>query len=85
MAKQTQSESILWHEHRVGRVKASKGHSILHTNMSNPSKSLIKTICSPTVEQLKTPAILWGKAHENDAIAVYYHFKKNKSDAGNPF
>ncbi len=53
--------------------------------MSNPSKSLIKTICSPTVEQLKTPAFLWGKAHENDGIAVYDHFMKNKSDADKPF
>ena len=42
-----QSNSKVWFEQRLGRVTASKLHSVLHTELSNPSVSLIKSICYP--------------------------------------
>eukprot|EP00794_Sanderia_malayensis_P013389 gene13389-14762_t len=66
-----QSETTLWHEQRVGRVTASKAHQVLHTSISNPARSLIKEICSRSLNQLKVPAVMWGKEHERDALATY--------------
>ena len=42
-----QSDSKLWFEQCAGRVTASKFYSVLHTNQSQPSVSLIKSICYP--------------------------------------
>ena len=42
-----QSNSKVWFEQRAGRVTASKLHNVLHTELSNPSVSLIKSICYP--------------------------------------
>ena len=66
-----QSESKLWHEQRVGRITASKAHQVIHTNLDNPSKSLIKSISNPTFKQVNVPAILWAKEHEDDALGTY--------------
>ena len=41
----TQSDSILWYETKVGRITASTGHDVLHTDMNKQSKRLIKKIC----------------------------------------
>ena len=45
-----QSDSKVWFEQRAGRVTASKLYSILHTNQSQPSVSLIKPICYPETD-----------------------------------
>ena len=42
-----QSNSKLWFEQRCGRVTASRLRSVLHTNFSKPSKSLLQSICYP--------------------------------------
>lgn len=70
-ATMKQSQTILWHEQRAGRITASKAHQVTRTNLENPSKSLIKSICNPTFKQLNVPAILWGKEHEDDALGTY--------------
>ncbi len=70
-ATMKQSETMLWHEQRAGRITASKAHQVMHTNLENPSKSLIKSISNPTFKQLNVPAILWGKEHEDDALETY--------------
>ena len=38
-----QSESLLWYEHRKGRITASKFGAVCHTSLENPSKSLVRT------------------------------------------
>ena len=37
----SQSDSLVWHQLRTGRITSSVAHQVLHTDMNNPSKSLI--------------------------------------------
>ncbi|XP_048590107.1 uncharacterized protein LOC125573589 [Nematostella vectensis] len=62
-----QANSLAWHDMRVGRITASIAHSVLHTSMEKPSKSLILKICTQGPE-INTPAILWGTNNEENAF-----------------
>ena len=62
-----QANSLAWHTLRVGRITASVAHSVLHTNFEMPSPSLILRICTQD-KQINTPAILWGRENEENAI-----------------
>lgn len=42
-----QFKSILWGKHREGRITASNAHAVLHTDWSNPSKTIVQKICYP--------------------------------------
>ena len=57
-ATKLQSLSLVWHEHRKGRLTASRFGSICHTNPDTPSRSLVASILAP--QPLSTPAIHWG-------------------------
>ena len=61
-----QSQSLLWHEHRKGRITASHFGSVFHTSAESPSKSLVKKILQlnpiPDVAALK-----WRR--ENEPLA----------------
>jgi len=65
-----QSKSKIWFEQRSGRVTASKLHSVLHTELSNPSISLIKSICYPQ-QKFFSEACVYGCKHEDDARSIY--------------
>ena len=65
-----QASSLTWKQQRIGRITASVAHSVLHTRMDNPSKSLIRSICTHPAE-LHTAAIEWGKTHEEDGLKEY--------------
>ena len=65
-----QSESMLWFEHRKGRVTASRFGSVYHTHVDAPSKSLVKSI----TQQKPTPkvaAMEWGIRNEARARQEY--------------
>lgn len=59
-----QSEEKLWYEFRAGRVTASKMKAVCHTDFTNPSKSLIKSVCYPARNKFTTAATKWGTANE---------------------
>ena len=65
-----QSKSVLWFEHRKGRITASLFGSISKTSLERPSQSIIDQIL-----QVKSvpniPALEWGKTKEEDAIKTY--------------
>ena len=42
-----QSNCKLWFTYRAGRITASRMKSVCHTDSSNPSQSLVKTIVYP--------------------------------------
>lgn len=42
-----QFKSILWGKHREGRITASNAHAVLHTDLKNPSKTIVQKICYP--------------------------------------
>ena len=66
-----QSDSVEWFQQREGRITSSTAHSVLHTCMQNPAKSILKAICFPDNKELRVPAVMWGKQHEKDALRDY--------------
>ena len=73
-----QANSKVWFEQRAGRVTASKLHSVLHTKLSNPSVSLIKSICYPQKVKFSSEACAYGCRHENEARSSYCTAMKEK-------
>ena len=67
----------MWFEQRAGRVTASKLHSALHTQLSNPSVSLIKSICYPQKVKLLSDACAYGCKHEDEARSIYSEVMKS--------
>ena len=65
-----QSQSLLWFEHRRGRLTASKFGAICHTSVYKPSKSLVQEILQMCVVP-KTEAMKWGIEHERIAMDAY--------------
>lgn len=66
-----QSRSQQWFLHRAGRVTASVMRRVCHTNVDKPSVSLLKIVCYPEKQSLRTPAVMWGINHEQDALRAY--------------
>lgn len=57
--------------HRAGRIGASKCRAASHTDPSQPSQSLIKSICYPSIFRFSTAATKHGCKQEVLAIAAY--------------
>lgn len=53
---------------------------VCRTKVANPSVSLIKEICYPEVQVVRTPAIMWGMNHEKDALDAYAQSETTKHD-----
>ena len=67
-----QSRSPIWHELRTGRITASIAHEVLHTNMENPSTSLVLRICKESeMKTSKVPSLRWGIDNEKVALEEY--------------
>lgn len=50
----TQASGSGFYRHRAGRIGASQCFSAFHTNLAQPSQSLIKTICYPSIYKVNT-------------------------------
>ena len=68
---QAQSKGVGFFKHRAGRIGASISGAVFHSNLSQPSQSLIKTICYPSLYKINTKATRHGCKHEGDAIKAY--------------
>jgi len=66
-----QSGSKLWFQQKAGHVIASKLRSVLHTKITNPSKSLISSICYRESNHFYSKACTYGCEHEDHAWQVY--------------
>ena len=73
-----QSKSNAFFRHRAGRIGASKSHAACHTNPSQPSQSLIKSICYPHLFRFHTAATIHGCKHEDTAIKAYTAYMEQK-------
>ncbi len=65
----SQSRSKLWFKYRAGRVTASRMKC--HTDYSNPSQSLVRSICYPEEVKFTTSATAYGCRHEKSAKQYY--------------
>ena len=66
-----QSNCKLWFTYRAGRITASRMKSVCHTDSSNPSQSLVKTIVYPEAFRFTSKATSWGCKHERKARDYY--------------
>ena len=64
-------------QQRAGRVTASKLTAAVCTNESQPSMSLIKSVCYPESSCFKSKATSWGCEHEKTAIEAYVTQEKS--------
>ena len=68
-----QAQSLLWHEHRRGRLTASKFGAICKTSVAKPSRSTLNEIlCGGTVPN--TEAVQWGRKQERKALAATWRY-----------
>jgi len=71
----------VWFQQRAGHVTASRLKCVLNTNISQPSTSLIKSICYPDQQRFTSAACSYRCKHEDAARNEYiYEMKKNHSD-----
>ena len=68
---QAQSKGAGFFKHRAGRIGASIFGAVFHSNLSQPSQSLIKTICYPSLYKINNKAMRHGCKHEGAAITAY--------------
>ena len=68
-----QAQSKTWFRYRVGRVTSSKFKAAAHTDLSQPSQSLIKCICYPESYRFSSKATRWGCEHENTTREAFFH------------
>lgn len=66
-----QSLSKVWFQQRAGRVTASRLRAAICTDTTQPSKSLIRTICYPDATKFYSRATRWGCEHEQIAYEAY--------------
>ena len=67
----TQANGSGFYRHRAGRIGASVSSEVFHTNLAQPSQSLIRTICYPGLYKVNTKVVSYGQKHESDAIKAY--------------
>ena len=63
----SQADSKLWFQQRAGCITASKLCNVLHTECSQPSLSIIQSICYPGSCKFTSVACQYGCDHENVA------------------
>ena len=68
---QGQATSRIWFQQRSGWVAASKLKSVICTDPSQPSASLIKSICYPEMHKFSSDACTYGCKHETEARQEY--------------
>lgn len=79
-ATQSQSSSKLWFTYRAGRVTASRMKAVCHTNVANPSQSLVKSICYPEAFSFVSKQTAWGCKHEKKARDIYCRITSSSHD-----
>lgn len=64
-----QTDSIVWHEQRIGKITASRIYDVMRTDENKPAKSTLKEICFTDYNAglMNVPSIKYGREHESDA------------------
>ena len=74
----SQAKGRKFFHHRAGRIGASLSKSASHTDPSQPSQSLIKSICYPEIFKFTNAATEYGCQHEEAAIKLFEIDMKKK-------
>ena len=73
-----QAKSDLWFQARAGVVTASRFKACCHTDLSQPSKSLILQVCYPQKNKFSTEATKFGCENEKLALSNLENYLKNE-------
>ena len=73
LSTRDQAQSKTWFRFRAGCVTASKFKAAAHTDLTQPSQSLLKSICYPESYKFSNKATKWGCKHEKTAREAYFH------------
>ena len=68
-----------WFRMRAGRITASKFKSACCTDLANPSKSLIMSVCYPEVHQFSNEATKRVCHHEQLSLEIYSHRSQHEN------
>ena len=79
-----QAHSKAWFRFRAGRVTASRFKAAVHTDLSQPSRSLIKSICYPESLKFSSKATRWGCDHKKTARDAYFERIQDRGLVINP-
>eukprot|EP00795_Rhopilema_esculentum_P001003 gene1003-10782_t len=74
----SQAKGSGFFHHRAGRIGASMSKSASHTDPSQPSQSLIKSICYPEIFKFTNASTEYGCQHEKSAIKLFEIDMKKK-------
>jgi len=66
-----QTKSKLWFKYRAGRVTASRMKAVCQTDITNPSQSLIKSICYQEAFSFTSKQTEWGCKYEKHTEEKY--------------
>ncbi len=66
-----QSRSKFWFQQRAGRITASRLKVAVCTDITQPAKSLVKSICYPETTKFYSKATCYGCEHEQIAYDAY--------------
>ena len=72
--KASKKRQEIKHDPKYGfssKLVASRLKSVVHTDITQPSQSLIKSVCYPEKNQFKSCAIIWGCEHDVSALEAY--------------
>ncbi|KAK3918521.1 Alkaline nuclease [Frankliniella fusca] len=73
-----QSSSKAWFVVRKGRVGGSTVHTVMTTDINNPSITSVHAVCDPLRPQKKTHWMVQGSLNEPKARKEYVEFMKNR-------
>ena len=73
-----QSGSNLWFRYRAGRITAARMKAVCHTDHTNPSQSLVKSICYPESFRFASKQTTWGCKHEKAALNQFTKATREK-------
>jgi len=70
-ATRLQAKCKLWYKYRSGRITASRMKAVCSTTITNPSRSLIESICYPDACSFSSKQTDWGTKKEKCAKELY--------------
>ena len=75
-----QSKSSLWYKYRASRITSSSMKAVCHTDSTNPSQSLVKSICNPEEFAFTSKQTNWGQKQEKAAKELYLKINISNHD-----
>ena len=74
----SQSKSSIWFKYRAGRITSSRMKAVCHADSTNPSQSLVKSICYREEFGFTSKQTSWGQKQEKVARELHLKISASK-------